>query len=121
MTDGELLLLAAKAAGKRYIKPEPGYGGQLGLALCDEHGRYVRDWRPLDSDGDALRLLARLRLTLDYRPGFVGVHTGFGPYIGQCPHDALPLGDDTAPTRRAIVLAAAALSRKNPAPDTSIT
>jgi hypothetical protein len=110
----EVLELAAKAAGYRYVKPHETYGGQFGLALCDEHGRILRDWDPLHDDGDALRLLARLRLTLDYRVGFVGVHTGHGPYIGQCPHDAYPLEDDTAATRRAIVRAAASIGKDNP-------
>jgi hypothetical protein len=67
-------------------------------------------WSPLTDDGDALRLAARLRLQVDYRPGFVGVCKSFGAYIGQCPHDDEKPGDSAA-TRRAIVRAAAEIGR----------
>ena len=63
MNDCELLEMAAKAAGVRFIKPGDGYDGSLGLCLCDEHNRPICDWNPLADDGDALRLAVKLKIS----------------------------------------------------------
>ena len=84
MTDRELLELAAKAVGKRYVDGES----------WDEDA----GWNPLTDDGDALRLAVKLSLLCDddvqYAP--VNVWEGQDPY---------------AATRRAIVRAAAEIGR----------
>ena len=114
-TDRELLTAAAEAAGLRITWGEKYMIGgdevdctDLPYTVSDDREESPAYWNPLEDDGDALRLLAKLRLQVDYRPGFVGVCKSFGPYIGQCPHDE-DKPDDTAATRRAIVRAAAAI------------
>lgn len=101
--DRELLEMAAKAAG---IAIDP-------LDAIHEPDQWSA-WNPLHIDGDALRLMAKLRLQVDYRNGFVGVCKGGGiTYIGQCPHDE-SRPSDSAATRRAIVRAAAEIGRGMP-------
>ena len=102
MTERELLEMAAKAAG---------YDVEWQAGL--ETGWMVGGswWNPLTDDGDALRLAVALQLHLDFRPGFVGVHRGRGPYIGECPREDV---GDYAATRRAIVRAAAEIGRAMP-------
>lgn len=115
-TDRELLEKAAKAAGMEVLSHDKPWPKEATGWFYNQHGgggmfsnaQHPARWNPLADDGDALRLLARLRLTLDYRPGYVGVHRGFGTYIGQCPHDD-DSPDDSRATRRAIVRAAAAI------------
>lgn len=116
MTDRELLELSAKAAG---IKIQPFYRGK---ALCIAGQR--TPWNPLTDDGDALRLLVKLHMDLNFiydgcddQYDTVMVHThgakcdaeeGIGFYIrgGQI--------DEDAATRRAIVRAAAAIGEAMP-------
>lgn len=106
MNDRELLEAAAKAAGIKYTKPTSEYSGAYGLAVEDEHGRIVRDWNPLQDDGDALRLAVRCRIDLvlsseDNLSAYCRVLKDFV----EEPRTA----DPASATRRAIVRAAAAL------------
>jgi hypothetical protein len=111
MTDHELLELAAKAAG---VVPSLNLSGEPkgtykhppepGIIKASTSG-----WNPLTDDGDALRLVVKLWLTVqvddeDCRTYVVG---STGQCIGTEPH-----GDDPyAATRRAIVRAAAEIGR----------
>ena len=66
-------------------------------------------WQPLTNDGDAFRLAVYLRLAIDINNTGVVVHTPDGSKVlvsyGNEP-------DANSATRRAIVLAAAAMRRK---------
>jgi len=115
MTDRELLELAAKAAGVEQIErvqvdeedENPKY-----LYVRLEHGlTYTTFWDPLGDDGDALRLAVKLGLVVEIgyaSRGFVVVRTNTDNWVeyreawGDCPYAA---------TRRAIVRAAAGLSK----------
>ena len=113
MTDRELLELAAKAAG--IVVTRSRLEDPLSLdMLVEESARnpYQKagPWNPLTDDGDALRLAVKLGLDIDYRPGYVGIHTGRGQYIATCPHDEHD-EHGSAATRRAIVRAAAEIGR----------
>ena len=108
-TDRELLELAAKAAGKtlRY--------NYLGT----QDARYT--WRPLEDDGEALRLAVELKLSIfppegdngDFAVASVpdGVLDDFGETWFQ---ENVKDGDKLAATRRAIVRAAAEIGRSMP-------
>jgi hypothetical protein len=114
MTDRELLEKAAKAAGMEHMR----WSGPMGLSRMldpdkpDTTGSVGPYWNPLTDDGDALRLVVKLRLEL-----------GLG--IGNCAyafrrHDVSGVAeeyigtDPCAATRRAIVRAAAALAGGKP-------
>lgn len=95
--DWELLELAAKAAGVK------------DFVFCDETGSpfdALGYWNPLDCDGDALRLAAALKFTVDFESGAVW---------GAGDLDETRLGHTTADepcVRRAIVRAAAEIGRR---------
>ena len=94
MTDMEMLELAAKAAGIEHL------GGEYcvsGSELWDIERK--RWWRPLNNDGDALRLAVQLGFVVEPGKCWHGHH---GPVFGE---DVL--GGVMAATRRAIVRAAA--------------
>lgn len=65
-TDRELVLLAAKAIGRkvdRIAEDAVNFGG----LFFEDHDREAYAWNPLVDDGDALRLAANLRLQV--KPG----------------------------------------------------
>ena len=116
MSDRELLELAAKAAGYGFIRWETDEDG-VGLAVVN-HGY----WQPLymntstSCDGDALRLMVRLRLEPRFldnshsngaEPSRVTLHN-FAGIVENID------GDPLAATRRAIVRAAAEIGRRLP-------
>ena len=86
--DKELLTLAAKAAGIE----------------CNDYGLdwFNRYWNPLTDDGDALRLAVKLGLGIEFFSSWVVANGG---------HDEDRESDPYAATRRAIVRAAAEISR----------
>lgn len=101
MNDRELLELAAKAAGIPVTPDCHIPSGGLWLFNVDVD----RVWNPLADDGDALRLAATLKLTVDFERGVVW---GAGHLDDTC------LGrveDDEPSMRRAIVRAAAEIGR----------
>jgi hypothetical protein len=115
MTDRELLELAAKAAGLRWQDWTPT------IFLGEDDLRdWPHEWNPLTDDGDALRLMVRLRL---HARQFPIVDDGFDVPLGMVEvwrvDDDDPLhveflgsGDDRlVATRRAIVRAAAEIGR----------
>ena len=97
MDDRELLELAAKAAGHE-VK-NAGWTGKFLCLLIDETNedgeRMHLTWNPLTDDGDALRLLVRLKLW---------THSNMGVFLDD--------PDPYAATRRAIVCAAAEIGKK---------
>lgn len=107
MTDRKLLELAAKAAGiDLWIDTRSGF----------RNGADGDTWNPLEDDGDALRLVVKLKL-----PIIRGMRHSGNPYV-SCHREwdvmlsgyfdvGTPIDNDPyAATRRAIVRAAAALA-----------
>jgi hypothetical protein len=107
MTDRELLEAAAKAAGIDWIKNcvwiENGFYSPLA-----KHERIA--WNPLTDDGDALRLMVKLRLTTNCSYDEVAL---CGQEFTQKDVFIERNGEDPyAATRRAIVRAAAAIGKE---------
>lgn len=101
MDDGELVERAAKAAG---IKLTP-----TGHVWDDATAEMV-PWRPLEDDGDALRLLAQLRLVLNVSDGSAHAWKwNPGAMEPFSDHN----GNEMAAVRRAIVREAANLIPKS--------
>lgn len=108
MTDRGLLEKAAKAAEIEWQH----YHMKKGLCLADTPGAMsiTQFWNPLTDDRDALRLVVKLRMSLD----FYGIDN---PQVeanvlghSACGHGSAPIdGDASEATRRAIVRAAAAM------------
>ena len=106
MTDRELLELAAKAAGIE-LRWHPD-----GTAYSDSRCKgYWGVWNPIADDGDALRLVVKCNLN---------VCVGYGS-VSACLQDDGSFhrveeikGDPDAATRRAVVLAAAAIGKEMP-------
>lgn len=100
-TDRELLELAAKAAGYSVeIDMNWGTGGMPFYRLSGQK------WDPLTDDGDALRLMVKLRMNV-YNPP--GSHSSASACCGDFVSYFNEHGSDEAATRRAIVRAAAAI------------
>ena len=98
MTDRELLELVAKAAGYEC----PDFNSVNGSAFWVPMYGF---WNPLTDDGDALRLVVKLRFGVEVHEEIVVVGDGNIVLHEQ-------LGDDPyAATRRAIVRAAAEIGR----------
>ena len=110
MTDRELLEAAAKAAGISWQDWSEtwylGADGQPEVGLRD----WLCDWNPLKEDGDALRLMVQLRLSLELRISGATVRwrdaAGSEYFLHQFVEDMTP----DKYTRRAIVRAAAEMA-----------
>lgn len=63
MTDLELLQMAAKAAGIEVHRGNMPH--QRDMLFLSDGGEFSPQWNPLDSDGDALRLAVKLRISID--------------------------------------------------------
>ena len=96
MTDRDLLEAAAKACGL----PECGWMGPAFIYVKDNT---FTDWNPLADDGDALRLAVRLNISVF--PYDDETSTGTAGVVAK------NWGSKEANTRRAIVLAAAAMDQ----------
>lgn len=108
MQDRELLELAAKAAGIVGVWHERGQC----IHVTNCAGMSDTWWRPLDDDGDALRLAVKLGLSVTIFDDAVGIGCRELP-DGQRYEEA-PLGDDPyATTRQAIVRAAAEIGKNS--------
>lgn len=100
MTDRELLELAAKAIG---LTPTVNCNDEP--SWTTGHGSGCFTWNPLADDGDAFRLAVTLN---------INVHKGFAyTPTGQL-FDCTRLAQPIAATRRAIVMAAAAIGASMP-------
>jgi hypothetical protein len=92
MTDRELIEAAAKAEGHAYPWVLPARGGE-------------RPWNPLTDDGDALRLAVKLEMDVCFGANYVIVRGSVQtPTVNNA-------NDPYAATRRAIVRAAAEISK----------
>lgn len=97
MNDEQLLEAAAKAIGHTFIRMED--GGALLKGVQDV-------WRPLDDDGDALRLAVKLKMDIE----IYELEAETSVVIPWQDPFTEPHGDDPyAATRRAIFRAAASL------------
>ena len=109
MTDRELLEMAAKAAGI-----EAAWSDGEGL-VCRNDAGYRYFWNPLTDDGDALRLMVKLRMVVDTdynggaNAGNAAVDFGEPEYGYQ---EGQGKTDHFAATRRAIVRAAAEIGKE---------
>jgi len=102
MSDEELLLFAAKAAGYEDTKCTGGW-----FWVLTENGKWD-SWTPLNNDGDAFRLAVKLKLVIILTNIAVNVSEIGGRSSIE------PVGDDPyTATRRAIVRAAAEIGRNN--------
>lgn len=98
MTDRELIERAARACG---IGGEWVDGiGFIHISVDGDRGAW---WRPLDDDGDALRLMVALEMDVFVRAGRWTEAVAPMGRPAKMPHD----GDALAATRRAITMAAA--------------
>lgn len=105
MDDRELLERAARAAGVEW-SAEEGHGWQQIDGLHSV-------WNPLTDDGDALRLAVKLRMAVVIEPKYGLVYATFdGWRVGMEREEPIDPPDPYAATRRAIVRAAAELSRR---------
>ena len=110
MSDRELLELAAKAAG---IGPVIGFAAEF-CELMIGPRKYVRYWKPLTDDGDALRLAVKAGLDITFYNGYQEVHADSASG-DQLSHAIEMYGADRlSATRRAIVRAAAAIGESMP-------
>lgn len=115
MDDRELLERAARAAGINGQWAAPGELGEIegspwGLVTFLGFDR-IKVWNPLTDDGDALRLAVKLEFELTPLIGGYGVgHHTETSFVGLAREHSKE--DPLAATRRAIVRAAAELSRR---------
>lgn len=112
MNDRELLELAAKAAGievswRAMIMPSPGDDRTEWLGQRIDGG--WKEWNPLASDADALRLAVKLEMFLDLTIAMQPEDTC--PNVAANDTDEDCESDPYAATRRAIVRAAAEIGR----------
>ena len=117
MSDRELLEFAAKAAGYANAKYQDLRGwGEVRYGLTEAIWTGEGYWNPIADDGDALRLMVRLRLEPRFldnshsngaEPSRVTLHN-FAGIVENID------GDPLAATRRAIVRAAAEIGRQMP-------
>lgn len=105
-TDCQILEMAAKAAGADYeIDQDTG-----DIEILSEIGGMSGAWNPLSDDGDALRLCARLRLSIEISDCQLYARRNGRLLWNACVlHDVD--SEILAATRRAIVLAAAEIGR----------
>ena len=105
--DKELLMLAAKAIGCTLRQS----AFDRKTLILIEAGNERRVWSPLEDDGDALRLLNSLRLTVYHCDLSVVIkHKQYSwEWMGEMINEEH--GDRNAATRRAIVRAAAEIGR----------
>jgi hypothetical protein len=110
MTDRELLELAAKAAGVEIDENGP-FTMQKSLVSVYQNEPYFddfrHDWDPLDSDGDALRLAVKLRISISREELGRTVAYNHMLNVKVTEYDE----DEYAATRRAIVRAAAEIGK----------
>lgn len=105
--DKKLLELAAKAIGSALV-----IHGDGSTNLQFQGG--TMNWNPLKDDSDALRLAARLRLTVSWdRFDGSDYATATPPHTHQG-YDCIADQDPCAATRRAITRAAAGIGRAMP-------
>lgn len=114
MEDRELLELAAKAAGLNvkgeWVDDDDKFTHlNIGKKFTNERMK----WNPLTDDGDALRLAVKINLSADFFDDTISV--GYTPNDNECDQVHEFVGTNPyAATRRAIVRAAAEISKQIP-------
>lgn len=110
MSDRELLVFAAKAAGVN------GFLVDAGLNIGSN--AFPKVWNPLTDDGDALRLAVKLRINIEHMADMGGRDFGINCWPrgrGDCGQsEDSDLSDYCAATRRAIARAAAEIGKAMP-------
>lgn len=122
MSDRELLLLAAKAAGISDAVYSDGVlrdmydprDGQAGIEVNHQDSLWKSlaldgVWNPLTDDGDAFRLACSLRLDISFLEGFEQIIVDDYHGSNRAEEDYQP--DMAAASRRAVVRAAAEIGR----------
>ena len=119
MMDKELLKFAAKAAGIKMDKSPRNGGGMhntgfdiLGNVVLDWHNSTT--WNPLTDDGDALRLVVKLRMAVNHYGEGTVVELPLHSQEGLSTNPAIVEESGTDPyaaTRRAIVRAASEIAK----------
>lgn len=97
MTDKELLVLAAKAAGIELLWPICTRGDEVPWSLT-----HARHWNPRAYDGDALRLAAKLIIDIEWATEYIVFANG------NYSDDIKNHGNDHAATVRSVIVRAAA-------------
>jgi len=109
MNDRELLELAAKAVEYKYSDIE--FAGESGLQLLSPNPR--SNWNPLEDDGDALRLVVKLRIDIRNFTGASCCISASSKNIAEDSDEDYWV-NPYASTRRAIVRAAAEIGKQIP-------
>ena len=110
-TDRELLELAAKAAEITLARDPHGVYRNV-TAFAPEGNVFTAPlWNPLTDDGDALRLVVKLQLPIEFMAGRLVVVNNASMLHGDARDHG---GDLCAATRRAIVRAAAEIGKQQP-------
>ena len=116
MTDGELLELAAKAAGMKGWQWVESWGSMAEKRL--QGGFYFdRYWNPLEDDGDALRLAVKLVMEMDHNhaaDNCLWVSVRVPRQVFCAVEEFADESERLSATRRAIVRAAAEIGRTMP-------
>ena len=109
-THRELLELAAKAVGLRGCASDINPSGAIAFRVMPGDGSFYY-WNPLDDDGDALRLAAKLRIDIEWdeQPGGRTVEA-----YQRAGESYFCATEAEADYRRAIVRAAAAIGKALP-------
>jgi hypothetical protein len=113
MNDKELLEFAAKAAGIKALKSPDGIlrdctGGDPMMNIFA-----AKPWNPLTDDGDALRLVVKLKIDVCFDFDRVDAVYEDELYVAEYFYQNPPT-DKNAATRRAIVRAAAEIGKAKP-------
>lgn len=106
MNDRELLEKAARAMG--YV-PAARYSEKTNSLMWFSQSGFPTSWRPLDDDGDALRLAVKLNIDLRFYPDSEITEPWVETAADGGNADEALSPDPYAATRRAIVRAAAVL------------
>ena len=69
LSDLEMTKLCAEALGMPYITPSDDYDGRAGIMICDEHGNARYTFHPLRDEGNAMRLVKQLGISINYLRG----------------------------------------------------
>lgn len=104
MNDRELLELAAKAAG---IDHNQLFNSCVNCSSLDK-------WNPLTDDGDALRLMVHLSITIEFGPITVASYKGCAEVQNMIHAHSYERNDRSQVIRRAITRAAAEIGRDMP-------
>lgn len=117
-TDRELLERAAKAAGLSIGYDSGQYfycgHGPFGASMYGRHGNTPLNWNPLQDDGDALRLAAKLKIDIEWQATHPFPEPRVEAYQRNDEGTYFCADEHEDDYRRAIVRAAAAIGKAMP-------